>query len=338
MPKLSSSRSNLLAAAFLLLGAGPAVGQDRGVEFSYGRWWVDDSFSALYVGTYFGHVAGPLDFGLGFVHRNDGRTTIDRTQTGGEFSLRVGRGTGLYAISSVGIGVKHSDGNADASWSAGLGYGLQLFSVLRIGVEGRYRVEDQAVNGFWQLQPDDRRGLQLQAGLSIATGRTPRAASPAAYGPDTGPLEAPDATAISETASNSGLTEDAVAIATSVVRTALDAMGTPYQWGGSGANGFDCSGLIQYAYGEHGVILPRVSRDQARTGIAVQKSVAALAPGDVLTFSVEGNGVSHVGLFVGEGMFIHSSSQGVRLSSLTAADGDSRWWQARWVGARRVLN
>jgi cell wall-associated NlpC family hydrolase len=134
------------------------------------------------------------------------------------------------------------------------------------------------------------------------------------------------------------MTENAAATAASVVETALEAMGTPYQWGGTDANGFDCSGLIQYAYGQHGIILPRVSRDQARTGIAVKKSVEALAPGDVLTFSVDGSGISHVALFVGDGMFIHSSSQGVRLSSLTASDGDSQWWRARWVGARRVLN
>ena len=99
-------------------------------------------------------------------------------------------------------------------------------------------------------------------------------------------------------------------------------MGTPYRWGGSDANGYDCSGLIQWAYGEHGIVLPRTSRDQARTGTAQDPSIAVLLPGDILTFS-QGSGVSHVGLYVG---------------SLVDDDADSRWWQRRWVGVRRILN
>jgi cell wall-associated NlpC family hydrolase len=115
-------------------------------------------------------------------------------------------------------------------------------------------------------------------------------------------------------------------------------MGTPYRWGGNDENGYDCSGLIQWAYGQHGIVLPRTSRDQARTGEAQDRTVASLLPGDILTFSAGGDGVSHVGLYVGGGDFIHSSSAGVRLSSLVADDPDSRWWQQRWVGVRRILN
>ncbi len=122
-----------------------------------------------------------------------------------------------------------------------------------------------------------------------------------------------------------------------MVETALDVMGTPYRWGGNDQDGYDCSGLIQYAYGEHGILLPRVSRDQARMGTAVDRDAGRLAPGDILAFSVDGGGVSHVGLYVGDGRFIHSASSGVKLSSLSADDPDSRWWRARWVGARRVL-
>ncbi len=321
----------------LLLGSRPLGAQGRGVELSYGRWWVDDAYSSVYSATRFARLVGPVSFGIGFFHRDDSRSSFDRTQTGGDLSLRVGGATGFYALSSVGIGIKHTDGNADASWSAGAGYGVVLFSHLRLGAEARYRVEDQNVKGFWQLRPDDRRGFQLQLGVGFTLGRSSRAAPPAGYAAQE-PLEAPTADEIMETAGTSGLDDEAAALATNVVETALNAMGTPYQWGGSGENGFDCSGLIQYAYKKHGIILPRVSRDQARSGIAIDKSIGALAPGDVLTFAVNGNGVSHVGLYVGDGMFIHSSSQGVRLSSLESDDGDSRWWRARWVGVRRVLN
>jgi cell wall-associated NlpC family hydrolase len=135
-----------------------------------------------------------------------------------------------------------------------------------------------------------------------------------------------------------GASEEAARVSASVVETALAVMGAPYQWGGTDANGFDCSGLIQYAYGQHGIVLPRISRDQARMGTAVDRRVAALRPGDVLAFSGDGtSGVTHVGLFVGDGQFLHSASGGVTLSSLMASDGDSRWWQQHWVAARRIV-
>jgi cell wall-associated NlpC family hydrolase len=124
-----------------------------------------------------------------------------------------------------------------------------------------------------------------------------------------------------------------------VVETALAAMGSPYQWGGTDANGFDCSGLIQFAYAKHGVLLPRMSRDQARMGQAADREVSTLRPGDILAFSEAGTAsrVTHVGLYVGGGQFIHSAGTGVKLSSLDGEDGDSRWWRQRWVGARRIV-
>jgi cell wall-associated NlpC family hydrolase len=126
----------------------------------------------------------------------------------------------------------------------------------------------------------------------------------------------------------------------SVVSTATDAMGRPYSWGGTGTDGggFDCSGLIQHAYGEHGIALPRTSAEQAKEGRAVGKSVGTLVPGDLLTFSNRGGQVSHVGLYVGEGRFIHSASRGVQISILSDEDPYGRWWFRRWVGVRRIID
>jgi len=56
-------------------------------------------------------------------------------------------------------------------------------------------------------------------------------------------------------------------------------------WGGTEANGFDCSGLVQWAYGRHGIRLPRMSRDQARSGSEITPVVDALRPGDILLFA-----------------------------------------------------
>jgi cell wall-associated NlpC family hydrolase len=127
-----------------------------------------------------------------------------------------------------------------------------------------------------------------------------------------------------------------------IVVTAREAMGRPYRLGGKGddGRGFDCSGLIQFAYGAHGLALPRISADQALAGVGLPREVEQLLPGDLLTFSRNPGGkqVTHVGMYVGDGRFIHSSSsRGVTESALTQDDPEGRWWLKRWLGARRVL-
>jgi cell wall-associated NlpC family hydrolase len=128
------------------------------------------------------------------------------------------------------------------------------------------------------------------------------------------------------------------AVRATVVNAALAAMGTPYSWGGSDSNGFDCSGLIRFAYQQAGISLPRQSAEQAATGTPVDRDPAALLPGDILAFATSGSGAaSHVGLYLGEGRFIHSATGGVQVSVLSASDPYGRWWVQRWVGARRVV-
>jgi cell wall-associated NlpC family hydrolase len=116
-------------------------------------------------------------------------------------------------------------------------------------------------------------------------------------------------------------------------------MGRPYEYGGTGedGDGFDCSGLIQYAYAQHGIALPRRSVDQAREGWDVGRDANALLAGDILTFTNSGGPVTHVGLYIGNGQFIHSASGGVQISLLSPDDPYGRWWYQRWVGARRIL-
>ena len=122
--------------------------------------------------------------------------------------------------------------------------------------------------------------------------------------------------------------------------TAGDREAVPHGGTGKGEAGFDCSGLIQYAYAQHGISLPRVSTAQASAGREVEKSLGALARGDILTFASQpgGSKVSHVGLYLGQGRFIHSSSsKGVMESTLSGTDPNGQWWFVRWVGARRVI-
>ncbi|MBI2402921.1 MAG: C40 family peptidase [Gemmatimonadetes bacterium] len=323
-----------LVAALAALIPCQARAQRSGLDASYGRWW-PDSTAVLYSVGYHRTLLGPFDWGLGVAHVDDSRSFADRTQTGADFSLGLGRHDGrAYVAGTAGLAMRHSDGNLDASWSAGVGWAVPLFSLLSLGLELRYRTEDQDARGFWQLRPDDRRGLTL--GVRLATGATPRRPRRA---PTVGPprFDPPTEGELIGLSRDTGASPAGARVAADVVRTAIDVMGSPYTWGGSDANGYDCSGLIQYAYGQHGIILPRISRDQVRMGKAVEPRLEVLRPGDILGFSVEGDRVTHVGLYLGEGQFIHSASGGVKLSSLSALDGDSQWWRRRWTMARRIL-
>ena len=326
-----------LLAAFLLTAATPLAAQNSGFDLSYGYWWHDHG-ATLMKASYQHRLWGPLDYGIGLVHVRSFSESLSLRQTGGELSLGLGRfGSGPYAVGSAALVMGHGDGNVAALWSAGAGWTFSPFRFLSLGLEGAYQVEDRQIHGFWRLQSDDLRGFTAQAWVTIGLGGWGNAA-PASAPVNAPEFEPPPESETSNAASSDGASVEAVTLRTQVVETALAAMGAPYRWGGTDNNGFDCSGLIQYSYEQHGLILPRVSRDQARTGMQVDRDVRQLLPGDILGFSVERAGVTHVGLYVGDGMFIHSASDGVKLSSLTAADGDSRWWRDRWVSARRVVN
>lgn len=350
-----------LAAGFLAAAAAPAPGQRLAFEAAYGFWLTDDdTTSRVFHAGVTRPLLGPLGWGFAFVHVQDTRDSLARTLSGGEVSLAIGRdGPGPYALGAVGLGLVHASTSMDAFWSLGAGYAARLLPSLTLGIEGRYRVEDTRMHGFWQIDPADRRGLQLQArvsfGIGAGRGSGERGAAPSYAGSNpvtvtrtsdgasppesTAPGSPPPANDPYTAALNAGATAEAARLTASVVETALAAMGSPYQWGGSSANGFDCSGLIQYAYGQYGVVLPRMSRDQARMGQAVDRDVNALRPGDVLAFSEAGTAsrVTHVGLYVGDGRFIHSSSTGVKLSSLVGTNGEGDWWRRRWVGTRRIV-
>ena len=112
----------------------------------------------------------------------------------------------------------------------------------------------------------------------------------------------------------------------SVVSIALQYLGVPYVWGGASPSGFDCSGLTMYAYAKVGVYLPHNAAMQYGMGTPVSRS--QLAPGDLVFF----NGLSHVGMYIGGGRFVHAPHTGdvVKISSLS-----EYWYSATYVGARR---
>jgi cell wall-associated NlpC family hydrolase len=194
-----------------------------------------------------------------------------------------------------------------------------------LGTEVRYRLEDRGPRGFWNPRGDARKGVSAAIGISLGLGKHGGGRGKGGYGapPELPPPEPP--------ATISGN-------AAGVVQTALESLGTPYVWGGTADNGFDCSGLVQYAYGQHGIRLPRMSRDQANAGGEITPVIDALRPGDILLFSARpGAGVTHVGMYAGELKFIHSSNRGVKLSRLDPQDPEGAYWLDRWVGARRII-
>ncbi|MEW5786678.1 MAG: C40 family peptidase [Pseudomonadota bacterium] len=116
---------------------------------------------------------------------------------------------------------------------------------------------------------------------------------------------------------------------------ALGMLGTPYKFGGSNPDqGVDCSGFVRHVYKESaGVSLPRSARDMSKEGEQVARE--ALKPGDLVFFNTRKQPNSHVGIYKGDGEFIHASSS--RTKEVTISRMDQKYWAARFNGARRVL-
>lgn len=297
------------------------------LEVSIGRFYDSTGWTAYRLG-----VTRPLGGILRFQVHGDLLRGVSGvgTAAGAGTDLTAFRtgGDGPYLIAGVsgGLGSEVSNDLGDlwGSWSAGAGYDLFPVSFMSVGAEGRWR----------QLSLGRRDGIELSIGMALHLGRT--AGIPSSGRP---PTAAPGRLALPPTASGEGVITSPETLSDSIVATAAEAMGRPYSYGGTGEDGegFDCSGLIQYSYAKHGISLPRRSTDQAREGRKIDRRLKLLAPADILTFSNRGGKVTHVGLYIGEGRFIHSATRGVQVSVLSAEDPYGRWWYKRWVGVRRVV-
>jgi hypothetical protein len=115
-----------------------------------------------------------------------------------------------------------------------------------------------------------------------------------------------------------------------VSKVALSAVGVPYRIGGSTPEkGFDCSGLVFWAYARNGVKVPRTAAEQSGLGSSVRR--AEMKPGDILVFKIKSG--LHTAVYVGQNRFVHSPSSGkkVRVDNIS---GD--YWKTRFIAARRV--
>lgn len=116
-----------------------------------------------------------------------------------------------------------------------------------------------------------------------------------------------------------------------LLNVAMKYGGVPYVWGGASPAGFDCSGFVQYVFGQIGVNLPRTADVQYELGRQVPKN--ELQPGDLVFFETYEPGASHDGIYVGDGKFIAANSgTGVAIVEL----GDP-YWDTKYLGARRLF-
>jgi cell wall-associated NlpC family hydrolase len=122
----------------------------------------------------------------------------------------------------------------------------------------------------------------------------------------------------------------------SVVAKARSSIGTRYRLGGTKPGiGLDCSGLVRYAMSVVDMVLPRTAQGQSQVGREVPKDVAALKPGDVLTFG-RGKRISHVGIYVGDGKMVHASTSRRRVIETSLNSRSSLIKQ--WKGVRRMVD
>ena len=116
-----------------------------------------------------------------------------------------------------------------------------------------------------------------------------------------------------------------------VVAVAKAALGTPYVPGGTDLNGFDCSGFVRWTYSHFGIKLPRSASEQARMGYSVRRD--NLQAGDIVTFRDSRRGWNHVGIYVGDGKFIHSPR---RNKNVVIVSMDQDYFRRTYTGARRL--
>jgi len=117
-----------------------------------------------------------------------------------------------------------------------------------------------------------------------------------------------------------------------VIKLANSYQGVPYTWGGTSPSGFDCSGFTHYVFLQNGITIPRTSAAQYNSGTWVQKS--QLKQGDLVFFTTYKAGASHVGIYIGNGKFIHASSGA---GKIVISDMSNTYYKSHYVGAKRVI-
>jgi cell wall-associated NlpC family hydrolase len=139
---------------------------------------------------------------------------------------------------------------------------------------------------------------------------------------------------VQEVASSPAQAPDRASRMSELIMTAMTLIGVNYKFGGNTPeSGFDCSGLVRHLFnGSFGISLPRTSHELVRHGKAIEKT--ALEIGDLVFYNTRRRAYSHVGIYIGEGRFIHAPSRG---RSVETVDMSNSYWVKRFNGARRLV-
>lgn len=129
-----------------------------------------------------------------------------------------------------------------------------------------------------------------------------------------------------------GLGDPTSSARNAVVDVAAQQIGTPYRYGGNTRRGFDCSGLVEFAHRQAGIEVPRTTAEQWADARSTDRRL--LLPGDLLFFRIGDHKRRHVGIYEGDGLFIHAPSAG---KSVGRASLDSQYWRRRLIGAKTFL-
>lgn len=264
-------------------------------------------------------------------------------------------GSGLEPALLFGVGFEGGQGDDDRFAVPNASYGGALWyspaSWFRLESEARYR---SPLGDRDALPADVGPGWEFRLGAMILWRRDPAPPPVLARGPDRAnrvrpppqQSEPPDAGVVNGSG-RSGRTRivtrnvapaatDA-SLASSMLGTAADYLGTRYRFGGTDPEtGLDCSAFIQRVYRAHGITLPRTSRQQVQVGLSVEPA-EDLQPGDLLFFAGNGSRIDHVALYTGQNVIIHSTSSGggVVYDDLMSRRG--RWFREHLVAARRII-
>ena len=189
---------------------------------------------------------------------------------------------------------------------------------LSAGILGTYNTGTKmtvvGVSGDWyKVNYNGKVGYVYSQYLTVG-GTSTAASTPAASAPSAAANETSDAGQV-------------------IVNTAMKYLGVPYLWGGTSSSGFDCSGLVYYVYKECGYSINRTAASIYQNGTFVEK--ANLKVGDAVCFTTNSSAsIGHVGIYIGNGQFIHSSSGS---GKVIISDLSSSYYITNYVGARRIV-